>query len=374
MPGISKLVVRPSPYYVETSELARARGLDPEHVIEGLGMEGITVLYDRSLEELGLEALKELDISDAELLMVATESSPDLSKPIGAKLLGRLGLNHVGTVELKFACVSGCYGALFAAERIRSGGGPVAILCLDEALYERESGTAEFTQGAGAVAFKLEADAPLELDLARPAYYTADVDDFVKPMRLTPIVDGRLSVMGYIMAMKMAIEQWKRKHNRPSVLDYLDHMVFHMPFAKMAEWAFASLYAHERTPSPLHHHTEEALRDEALYEAWRRERKQVMQLPEFQELYRKKVYPSTLIGRRIGNLYTGSLWASLASLFLYGMPHRGNVIGFGGYGSGLGSMVFTGTVRGMPEVIYKEPREKLSAEEYLSWRRRRGLA
>ncbi|MER3601951.1 MAG: hypothetical protein C4339_04440 [Nitrososphaerota archaeon] len=374
MPGISRLVVLPSPYYVKTEELAQLRGVDPQHVVEGLGMEGITVLYDKSLEELGLEALRELDISDAELLLVATESSPDLSKPMGAKILERLGLNHVGTVELKFACVSGCYGALFASERVKAGGGPVAILCVDEALYERESGTAEFTQGAGAVAFRLEADAPLELELARPGYYTADVDDFLKPMRLTPIVDGRLSIMGYIFAMKMAIELWKRKHGRASVLDHLDHMVFHMPFAKMAEWAFASLYAHERMPGALHHHTEEALKDEALYEAWRRERKQVMQLSEFQELYRKKVYPSTLIGRKIGNLYTGSLWASLASLFLHGMPQRGEVVGFGGYGSGLGSMVFTGQIRGFPKVVYREPRERLSAQEYLAWRRSRGLS
>ena len=56
-------------------------------------------------------------------------------------------------------------------------------------------------------------------------------------------------------------------------------------------------------------------------------------------IWKSKAYPSTYLGRHVGNIYTGSLYAGLISLIHAGDLANKKVLLFS-YGSGLASSMF----------------------------------
>lgn len=111
------------------------------------------------------------------------------------------------------------------------------VINSDIARYQTPS-TAEITQGAGAVALRIETDPGLlELDTHDVGFASADEDDFFRPLgSVTARVKGRYSVDCYNDALNAAFtDHASRKGVTPEdALRAHDLFVVHVPFHKMA--------------------------------------------------------------------------------------------------------------------------------------------
>jgi 3-hydroxy-3-methylglutaryl CoA synthase len=110
-------------------------------------------------------------------------------------------------------------------------------------------------------------------------------------------------------------------------------------------------------------------------------RKKLFGSEEFKNIYERKVLPSQWAISEIGNTYTASIFISLASMLTLegektGYLQEGKKIGFGAYGSGSGSLVFSGALSHDYKPVVKgirlreklNTREKLLIEEYVERR------
>jgi hydroxymethylglutaryl-CoA synthase len=230
------------------------------------------------------------------------------------------------------------------------------VISSDVARYETES-TAEITQGAGAVALTVESRPRLlELDLATVGYYSADVDDFFRPLgSITARVNGSYSMRCYSESLEAAfLDHCARAGENPErLLSSTDHLVLHTPFRNMPASALEKLfekilgYDAERTRSAL---TEKS--------------------------FSAGIDPVA----RIGNLYAGSLTASLAFLLhdrwrALGQGIVGKSILLASYGSGNTMVVLRARVApGAPAVIARwnldgifDSARTATFEEYEAW-------
>jgi hydroxymethylglutaryl-CoA synthase len=63
---------------------------------------------------------------------------------------------------------------------------------------------------------------------------------------------------------------------------------------------------------------------------------------QFLKAFNAKVKDTAAISRRVGNIYTGSIYLGLASLMELGKIRPGERLCFGAYGSGCSALVFSG--------------------------------
>jgi hydroxymethylglutaryl-CoA synthase len=283
-----------------------------------------------------------LSLSSLRHLVVGTESGLDHSKPLSAFVQGmlqRAGIEipeSLASFQVQHACAGATLslisvGGLLAMSNHSAESG--LVIATDLARYEAET-TAEITQGAGAVAMLVEA-APrlLELDLSAVGLCSRDVDDFFRPLGSTVAqVKGRYSIDMYLSNLDDAfLDHARRIGKLPSeILESTDFFVLHTPFRNMPESAMRML---------LQRHLN-------------LEQSQVRQFLEPRGFYRA-VEPLS----QIGNIYSGSMYVSLASLLSdrYGeLGHRiiGKRILLASYGSGNTMIVLSARIaEGAPEVI-----------------------
>ena len=275
-------------------------------------------------------------------LTVGTETGVDHSKPVAAYVEGalqRAGLavpTSLSTFQVQHACAGGTYamlsiGALLqAAQRPHESG---VVICSDIARYDVPS-TAEFTQGAGAVAMLIEPNPRLlELDVGTQGYSSKDVDDFFRPLdSITAKVKGGYSVQCYHEALDEAFrDHCERLGNSPQeVLEATDMFVFHVPFYKMAFLAAHTLLAAHLDRSP----------DE---------------IEEF--LKTRGFHDSVEAASQVGNIYSGAAYMTLAFHLAGNYARIGkNIVGqrvlICSYGSGNTMSVYSAKVaEGAPEVL-----------------------
>jgi len=139
--------------------------------------------------------------------------------------------------------------------------------------------------------------------------YTDDVDDFWRPNdSTTAVVDGRLSVRAYLDAV---VGSWEDLTSQGGPTpETLTRIVYHQPFTKMAIKAHAHLARHTGV-----------------------------------DLGEGGLETGSIYNRRLGNIYTASLYSSLASLLDHEDNLAGERIGLFSYGSGLVAELFTGIVQ-----------------------------
>ena len=267
-------------------------------------------------------------------LAVGTESSVDMSKPIAAYahgVLQRAGVplpRSLSTFQVQHACAGGTIALTsvaamlsLAARNAESG----VVVCSDVARYQTPS-TAEITQGAGAVAMLIEPEARLlQLDLATIGYASTDVDDFFRPLAsVTARVKGRYSVDCYNDALEAAFDDHAARRGVAvgEAIESSDLFVLHVPFYKMAVTALTRLIERKLGLHP------------AAAAAF------------LQERYFHAGIEST---RRIGNIYSGSVYMSL--MFALADAYRrlgrsvvGTTVTIASYGSGNTMTVLRGTV------------------------------
>ncbi|WP_083972781.1 hydroxymethylglutaryl-CoA synthase [Isoptericola dokdonensis] len=315
MIGISDLSLATGHHVLDLAQLAQANGTDPAKYRVGLGQDEMSVLApDEDVVTLAASAALPLvqrhGTDRIRTLLVATESGVDQSKSVGVWVHRLLGLpSSVRTVELKQACYAGTAGLQAALGIVaRDPRQQVLVVAADVARYDVDT-AAEPTQGAGAVAMLVEADPALLAIDPVSGVHTADVDDFWRPNdHASAVVDGRLSVSAYLDALTGAWDDYRAQGGHG--IEEFARFCYHQPFTRMAT------KAHRK----LAQHTGAAL-DEALLE------------------------PTTRYNRRLGNSYTASLWAALASLLDDPTDLTGERIGLFSYGSGAVGELVTGVVR-----------------------------
>jgi len=419
--GIDDIAIYIPRLYLDASDFAKARGLDPEKLERGLGI-GQMAIVDTNQDPACLAANACLRVMQKNKLTpdkigrlyVATESSFDESKAMNSYVIGMLEqvygkdtFGHCGGIECKFACVSGSYALYDNTNWIRAGEAEdkyALVVVSDIAKYDLGS-SGEVTQGAGAIAMLLN-DNPrlLSFDPKVTATSIKNEYDFYRPFgKETPIVHGQYSNLLYLIQVKNALIDYKRKVKKTgliklkdgeTILDHVDYLNMHLPYSNMGKKALAYLVRHEWRDLPRWKKIiEEIGMEEPIPKDPRGTIESVLEDSEFMandhqftklftstemyaELYESKLASSLIASKMIGNLYTASLYlgfrSSLEFEYQNGIDLNGKRVGFCSYGSGASAMIFSGVIQPEYEQVVKDmnleaeigPRTKLSLDEY----------
>ena len=419
--GIDDIAIYIPRLYLDASDFAKARGLDPEKLERGLGI-GQMAIVDTNQDPACLAANACLRVMQKNKLTpdkigrlyVATESAFDESKAMNSYVIGMLEqvygedtFGHCGGIECKFACVSGSYALYDNTNWIRAGEAEdkyALVVVSDIAKYDLGS-SGEVTQGAGAIAMLLN-DNPrlLSFDPKVTSTSIKNEYDFYRPFgKETPIVHGQYSNLLYLIQVKNALIDYKRKvketgliklKDGETILDHVDYLNMHLPYSNMGKKALAYLVRHEWRDLPRWKKIiEEIGMEEPIPKDPRGTIESVLEDAEFMandhqftklftstemyaELYESKLASSLIASKMIGNLYTASLYlgfrSSLEFEYQKGVDMEGKRVGFCSYGSGASAMIFSGVIQPEYEQVVKDmnleaelgPRTKLSLDEY----------
>jgi len=419
--GIDDIAIYIPRLYLDAGDFAKARGLDPEKLERGLGI-GQMAIVDTNQDPACLAANACLRVMQKNKLTpdkigrlyVATESSFDESKAMNSYVIGMLEqvygqdtFGHCGGIECKFACVSGSYALYDNTNWIRAGEAEdkyALVVVSDIAKYDLGS-SGEVTQGAGAIAMLLNDDPRLlSFDPKVTATSIKNEYDFYRPFgKETPIVHGQYSNLLYLIQVKNALIDYKRKIKKTgliklkdgeTILDHVDYLNMHLPYSNMGKKALAYLVRHEWRDLPRWKKIiEEIGMEEPIPKDPRGTIESVLEDSEFMandhqftklftstemyaELYESKLASSLIASKMIGNLYTASLYlgfrSSLEFEYQKGVDLEGKRVGFCSYGSGASAMIFSGVIQPEYDQVVKEmnleaelgPRTKLSLDEY----------
>ncbi|MCW6658869.1 hydroxymethylglutaryl-CoA synthase [Aerococcaceae bacterium NML191292] len=314
--GIDKIGAYIPKHYVEMTELAKARNIDPNKLTIGIGQDRMTVptLCEDIVTMAANAALQILDDSDKaaiDQIIFATESSFDFSKAAATYLHELLEIQpYAKAYELKQACYGTTAGVQIAADYVRlRPNRKVLVIASDIARYGLNT-PGEATQGAGAIALLISANPRiLALDLESVSYTTNQYDFWRPSYSSVAFVDGKFSTELYQDCFKQVMKQ--------ANLQDLTALVFHLPFSKMGKKALDAYK--EVAPSEL----------ASVIEQWE-----------------AHYGNSILLGRQVGNIYTGSLYLSLLSLLWHSDElEAGQRIGLFSYGSGAVAELFCGELQ-----------------------------
>ena len=419
--GIDDIAIYIPRLYLDAGDFAKARGLDPEKLERGLGISQMAIV-DTNQDPACLAANACLRVMQKNKLTpdkigrlyVATESAFDESKAMNSYVIGMLEqvygedtFGHCGGIECKFACVSGSYALYDNTNWIRAGEAEdkyALVVVSDIAKYDLGS-SGEVTQGAGAIAMLLN-DNPrlLSFDPKVTSTSIKNEYDFYRPFgKETPIVHGQYSNLLYLIQVKNALIDYKRKVKETgliklkegeTILDHVDYLNMHLPYSNMGKKALAYLVRHEWRDLPRWKKIiEEIGMEEPIPKDPRGTIESTLEDAEFMandhqftklftstkmyaELYESKLASSLIASKMIGNLYTASLYlgfrSSLEFEYQKGVDLEGKRIGFCSYGSGASAMIFSGVIQPEYEQVVKDmnleaelgPRTKLSLDEY----------
>ncbi|MEE8132410.1 MAG: hydroxymethylglutaryl-CoA synthase [Nitrososphaerales archaeon] len=419
--GIDDIAIHIPKLYIHFKDFAEARGINPAKLEYGIGVK-MMAMVDTNQDPatmasnacLKLMERNDLRPEDIGRLYIATESGLDESKAMNSYVVGMLeqiygdgNFEHCGGIECKFACVSGSYALYDNSNWIRADendGRAAIVVVSDVAKYDIGS-TGEYTQGAGAVAMLVKENPRiLVFDQKVTATVIKNEHDFFRPFgRQTPLVDGPYSNLSYLIQVKKALIKYKEKALQAglfklgpneSIIDHIDYVALHLPYAKMGKNALAFLLRHEwrnlpkwtqiikevgmEEPIPKNNAgtIESVLTDREFMEKDEQFRKKFMETPEYKDLFVAKLASSLKASEIVGNLYTGSLYMGFRSELEFehrmGKDLSGKRVGFASYGSGSSAMVFSGVIQPTYQEVVKRmnlegeigERKKISIEEY----------
>ena len=307
--GIDQISFYVPQMYLDMTDLAQARNVDPNKYLIGIGQEKMAINpQSQDIITLGANAAEKIltdqDKEQIDLVIVGTESSIDESKASAVILHRLLGIQpYARAIEVKEACYAGTAALQMAVNHVRLHPESKAlVIATDIARYGLNSG-GEPTQGAGAVAMLITKEPRILVIEEKTLALTKDVYDFWRPTNQKyPLVDGPLSNSTYINAFSDVFTAYNQKYQQ-SLTDY-KALLFHIPYTKMGRKA-------------LNHLLENV--DEALAK-------------EFIDNYELSICYS----RQIGNLYTGSLYLGLISYLDHVATLKPeDTIGLFSYGSGM---------------------------------------
>lgn len=328
-------------------------------------------IYSMSLTALS-QLMEKYNISPSDVgrLEVGTETLLDKSKSVKSVLMQLMGDNaDVEGIDTVNACYGGTNALFNAVNWVESSswdGRLAIVVCGDIAIYSK--GAARPTGGAGTVAMVIGPDAPMVLEPAHGSFME-HAYDFYKPDFTSeyPYVDGHFSLSCYVKAVDQCYKNYSAKAVKKGIapksgsdtvgLDHFDFNVFHVPTCKLVVKSYARmLYNDFRGDSSKFPEVDQKLA-ELSYETSLVDKtveKTFMALTKVAA--KEKVEPSLQVPTNTGNMYTGSVYAALASLLTYAGPEavNGKRIGMFSYGSGLAASMFSIKVVGdVSEIVQK---------------------
>jgi hydroxymethylglutaryl-CoA synthase len=288
--GIDRINYYVPKTYLDLETLATARHVDVAKYKRGLGQEKMSIpQMHEDIVTMAAEASAPIleDPHAIDMVFFATESGVDFSKAAGIYLHKLLNLkSNTKVIELKQACYALTSALHLGIDYVKSHPGHTALVVSSDVAWYGLNTPGEVTQGAGAIAMTISEN-PRLATVSQGQTYTEDVPDFYRPNTMEiPIVDGKFSIDCYITALNATYQ----KGNYP-------YICFHMPFAKMADKANASL-------------TSGAMDETAL-----------------------SVIKS--VSKEVGNIYNGSLYLALIGVLIQhpkGLENQ--TLGMYSYGSG----------------------------------------
>jgi hydroxymethylglutaryl-CoA synthase len=317
---------------------------------------------------------------------VGTETIIDKSKSVKTTLMdlfAESGNMDIEGIDSKNACY-GSTAALFNAinwVESSSWDGRLAIVVAgDIAVYAE--GAARPAGGAGAIAILIGPNAPVVFEPIH-GNYMANTYDFYKPNLSSeyPEVDGPVSVVTYIAALDAAYSRFREKAARAVKraqlsghmngeatdaaifsLEDVDYAIFHSPYGKQAVKGHARLMYNDFLANPDAPRFASVPNREALLALSRADSlvdKTVEKtfIATSKASFAQKSNVGMACSRRLGNMYTASLYGCLASLLSKVEPAqlRGKRVSLFAFGSGCAASFFTIRVKGDTTEI----REKL---------------
>lgn len=239
--GIEKIFAYPCTLTLDMVELAKARGVSPDHPLEDLWVESrsLNPVWEDPVTMAVNAALGLLEGEDAEqieMIVVGTESSVDFGKPISSWVQRFSGASkNCRNFETKHACYGGTGGLMTAAHWIASGhnrGRKALVVCADQSRMHLGKPW-EFVLGAGATAM-LISDKPdfLEFDLANNGYWTHEISDTYRPTSRDEVGHADTSLFGYLEAVEGAAEHFMDVAGAPDYERFARH-IYHVPFGAM---------------------------------------------------------------------------------------------------------------------------------------------
>ena len=342
--------------FISQEEFESAKNISKGKITKGLGQDEMSFVSElEDVNSMALTVMKNLmtrlalKTTDIGKLEFGTETFHDKSKSSKTILMKLLnGNKNVEGVTNLNACYGGT-AAIFNCLnwlRLESHGKLAIVVMSDVAVYDTIS--AKPTGGCGAIALLLGPNPLITLKPIRNSFF-ADEYDFYKPHMESeyPVVNGHYSMKLFSSVLNECYEGFKAKHkeqnNTQINLKNFDYFCFHCPFTKQVEKGFLNLFYKELTegnynPSNMTEYKnfmqEKPKFEEQLTQRYLREMLQ-------QEL-NDKLAPSFALSRKVGNIYTGSLYLCLMSLiFAKEDAHlRQKRVLMYSYGAGVSASIF----------------------------------
>lgn len=344
--GIDKIGFAMPKFFLDIKDLAIRKNENPNKFIKGLLQSEMSIApITQDIVTLGaaaaFEILNDEDKQKIDMVIVGTESGIDHSKASSVFIHNLLGIQPFArSIEIKEACYATTAAINFAKNHIaQNPDSYVLVIASDIAKYGIDT-SGEATQGAGSCAILLKKDPAIMILNNDSVCQTRDIMDFWRPnYSKYPYVDGHFSTKQYLDCLKTTWIEYCKRNN--TTLNDFSAFCFHIPFSKLGLKAINSLFDNDS--------------DEI-----------------FKENLLNNFYNSIIYNKRIGNIYTGSLYLSLLSLLENTKTLKaGDKIGLYSYGSGAVCEIFSGTlVDGFKNNLRTnrindfENRNQISIEEY----------
>lgn len=344
--GIDKIGFAMPKYFLDIRDLALGRNENENKFVKGLMQSEMSISpVTEDIVSLGASAaaqiLDEEDKKNIDMVIVGTESGVDQSKASSVFIHHLLNIQPFARcIEIKEACYGATAALSFAKNYIeKNNDASVLVIASDIARYGIDT-PGESTQGAGSVAMLIKKDPAIAAINDENVCQTRDIMDFWRPNYSDfPYVDGHFSTKQYLDCLTTTFEEYKKRYSQS--LDDFDAFCFHLPFPKLGLKAINSI---------LEKNIEKEIKNDFL----------------------EKFHTSIIYGKRVGNIYTGSLYLSLLSLLENCVNlNGGDKIGMYSYGSGAVCEFFNLTLaEGFKNHLRCdrlndfENRKQLSMEEY----------
>jgi 3-hydroxy-3-methylglutaryl CoA synthase len=321
--GIDDLNLFASTLTLEARDLASARGTPPSQDRFEFLRRALPPAYEDPVT-LAVNAARPI-VEDAgadafELLVVATET--DCAKPLSAYVHKYLGLGRrCRNVQVKHACYAGTGALQLAASwaRADADAGKRALVVMTDMGRRAFGHTAEPEQGAGAVALSVSKE-PRVLALERGSGYAShETIGATGPARSLEVVSDSLpAISSYLDLLEATWTDYRMLHGARSIEEHFAYLVFHAPLPRLVRHAFRWICDADGYVRPH---------------------------ADVDAAFRRMVEPSFRYTREMGNIYSGTLYAALASLIDTAPDlSAGARVGFYSYGYGACAEFFSGVL------------------------------
>ncbi|XP_038599677.1 hydroxymethylglutaryl-CoA synthase, cytoplasmic [Tachyglossus aculeatus] len=369
--GIVALEIYFPSQYVDQVELEKFDGVDAGKYTVGLGQAKMGFCSDREdINSLCLTVVQNLmERSNLSYdcigrLEVGTETIIDKSKSVKTVLMqlfedsGNTDIEGVDTTNACYGGTAAVFNAINWVESSSWDGRYALVVAGDIAVYA--TGNARPTGGAGAVAILIGPNAPLIFERGLRGTHMQHAYDFYKPDMMSeyPVVDGKLSIQCYLSALDRCYSvyrnkiraRWQKEGNDSDfTLNDFGFVIFHSPYCKLVQKSLARLLLNDFLSSQNKDmKTElfnglEAFGDVKLEDTYFDRDVEKAFMKASAELFNQKTKASLLMSNQNGNMYTPSVYGSLASVLAQYSPQQlaGQRIGVFSYGSGFAATLYS---------------------------------